>query len=627
MLALGTLAVLATLGPMTLRQAPGPPRGVASATASGFAPPANSLAILPLRLLSADGDVKWQAAGIIESLWHNLVRYKSLRVTSMRSTSVFDAKDRSLDDIARRLNVALIVDGSIQQVADQVHLLLSLYDAKDRRFVWSNRFDFAASDLLAGEDATARETLVQLQLRLAIDHSPALQQRGTRNLVAYTLYLKGSNHLKKFESPAARKFFEQAIAHDPGFVRPYAALVQAYDQMLVRGLISTDEYLASARPLVQKALQLDRQLPEVRLAVASLRATQDDIEGEVDVLKNTIETAPSYAPAYLWLGAVRWRQGRRREAAGLFKLAYEIDPMHQNAVIFHAASLLNFGDMQQGMRLLEQTWRVNPSSSILSSLQAHLLGYGEVAQALHWTRVGMQQHLVDHRNYPFAALAYTRLGQFQRAEAWLTAAGVRPYSTRIVTGAWAYDRLCQDKHVHVERLAPKTERPLGSTVLLTLRANHSRRFADRLSNYVLSDHRRYYAGGELLSITAYLMHYYRSHGQDAKLQRVSAFGRDMLARFVQMGLHGYPPATYSFAQISAELGDTRGALRWLETAVKEGWNDSCLLDHDPTMNTLRQRPAFSRLRQRVNASLDAQRQLLGANPPMPSSNEPGNHQP
>ncbi|MHA7873028.1 MAG: TIR domain-containing protein, partial [Hyphococcus sp.] len=201
--------------------------------ASGEAPPATlnvpaadagvSIAVLPFADMSPEGNQEYFADGLSEELLNVLVRVDGLKVASR--TSSFALKDQilSIGEIAERLNVNHVLEGSIRKMDNRVRITAQLIDARDDKHMWSETYDRHLSDIFRIQDEIATAVVDALRDELGISEAEEIVIKpATENLTAYDAYLKARDlYLARGKANVVEsmRLFEHAVEIDPDFAR------------------------------------------------------------------------------------------------------------------------------------------------------------------------------------------------------------------------------------------------------------------------------------------------------------------------------------------------------------------------------------------------------------------------
>lgn len=295
-------------------------------------PSDKSIAVLPFENLSHDPDNAYFAEGVQEEILTRLAKIADLKVISRTSTQHFKSSPDDLPQIARRLGVAHILEGSVQKAGDEVRVNVQLINAASDAHLWAETYDRRLNDIFGVESEIARTVAETLQAKLTGYERHAISMRPTNNPAAYEDYLKGRYFWNKRtgeDFKTAISYFEQAIEKDPGFALAYAGLADTYVLLPAFTWKAPQDAMPQAKVAAQKALELDDTLAEAHTSLAMvLRVYDFDYARALAEFKRAIELNPNYALAHYWFGThVLSALGRFDDAIAEVKHALELDPL------------------------------------------------------------------------------------------------------------------------------------------------------------------------------------------------------------------------------------------------------------------------------------------------------------
>jgi TolB-like protein len=338
---------------------------------------------LPFANLSADKENEYFSDGLAEEMLIALSQVEGLRVAARSSSFSFKGKNTEMSEIASKLHVANVLDGSVRRAGNRVRVTVQLVDARNGFQLWSERYDRQMEDIFAVQDEIACAIANQLKLTLGAGVKPA-----TQNLEAYELYLKG-RHLCSQRSPSSvrlgMKCFQQALEFDPGSALAWSGLADCYGILRVYGWISHEESQPPARAAVTKAVELAPELWEVNFS----RAIYDfyfvtNWREAGPHFKKALEINPRSSLAQAYYGIFLALDRRLEEALAHVTLACQLDPL---SPFIHGLSSLSFftsGQFEPALRLAQQA----------EELQADYL-FGNWAKGLSLCILGRNDEAVE----------------------------------------------------------------------------------------------------------------------------------------------------------------------------------------------------------------------------------------
>jgi serine/threonine-protein kinase len=312
-----------------------------------------SIAVLPFANLSADKENEYFSDGLAEEILIALSQVECLRVAARSSSFSFKGKAVETGEIASKLRVANILDGSVRRAGNRVRVTVQLVDARNGFQLWSERYDRQMEDIFAVQDEIARAIAEQLKVTLGAGVKPA-----TKNLEAYELYLKG-RHLCSQRSPSTvalgMKCFQQAIELDPQFALAYSGLADCYGILRVYGWISHEGGKAPALAAVSRAATLAPELWEVNFSRAFYTFYFVSCWREAGShFQKAIEINPRSSLAHAYYGMFLALDRCPEEALAHVALACQLDPL---SPFIHGLSALSFvisGRSELALRYAQQ---------------------------------------------------------------------------------------------------------------------------------------------------------------------------------------------------------------------------------------------------------------------------------
>jgi TolB-like protein/Tfp pilus assembly protein PilF len=261
-------------------------------------PLSESIAVLAFENMSADPEQEYFSDGISEEILDQLAKVQELRVISRSSAFSYKGRDINLSDVARELNVAHILEGSVRKDGHRVRITAQLIDARSDTHLWSETYDRTLDDIFAVQNEIAVSVVDKLKIAILGE----LKQVEKTDPEAYTLYLHGRHLMSLSTEVSLRKALatlKESLAIDPGYSPAWLSLGKTYDRLSTFRAMPTEE----ADPL-------------------SLAA-----------IKRSLELSPDSGRAH---DALAWRYfnyiGDLETAATHFERAMELEPTNTNIV-------------------------------------------------------------------------------------------------------------------------------------------------------------------------------------------------------------------------------------------------------------------------------------------------------
>jgi TolB-like protein/Tfp pilus assembly protein PilF len=216
-----------------------------------------SIAILPFDNMSGDPEQDYFSDGITEDIVAELGKYREFLVISRNSSFQFRGKAHDPAEVARKLAVQYIVDGSVRKIGNRVRIAVQLIDAPSLAHIWGEHYDRELDDIFAIQDEITRMIATRLarQARTAI--ASRSRARPTDNMSAYEFYLRALQLAAVYDAAhEAEPFLRQAVKLDPRFAAAHAML-GVVETLKFFWVYYNPHYLHSALEMARTALQLD----------------------------------------------------------------------------------------------------------------------------------------------------------------------------------------------------------------------------------------------------------------------------------------------------------------------------------------------------------------------------------
>ena len=317
-----------------------------------------SLAVLPLENLSSNSE-DYFADGMTDELITDLAQISALRVISRTSVMPYKGVRKPLPQIARELNVDAVVEGTVLHSGKQVRITAQLIRAPADKHLWAQSYEGDVSDTLALQKKVARAIVEQIRIKLTPQEDAVLENVKVVNPEAYENYLKGRYFWNKRTADGLKKatyYFNRAIEGDPNYSLPYTGLADIHQ---------LSDHPQLAREEVQKALDLDDQLPEAHNSLARLLYLFNrDWEGADREFKRALELDHNYAPAHHWYSMYLAVEGRKEQALAEAQKASELDPLSPVVGANLAKILQEAGQNDKAIEQAKKTLDLEPDSAV-----------------------------------------------------------------------------------------------------------------------------------------------------------------------------------------------------------------------------------------------------------------------
>ncbi|MBE9548660.1 MAG: hypothetical protein IMF09_04575, partial [Proteobacteria bacterium] len=330
-------------------------------------PTDKSIAVLPFENRSTNEEDEFFTTGIHDDMLTQLAQISSLRVISRTSVVQFKHTSKSIREIAELLGVATILEGGVQRAGNQVRINMQLIDAATDAHLWAETYDreLTANNIFTIQSEIAAAVTQAMRATLSPEEQSRMADVPTQNMAALEEYFKGRAELDQRTRPsieAARRWFEHARQLDPGFALALAGEAQAImflsDSGTSYGDIPTIETTEMARPLLETALQLAPNDPQVLAVYGMLEGNEDNTSTELEYYARSLALNPSSGEVLNWNRMALLGAGRMKEALETNIHMLEVDPMSMITLFNGIVSLPNtpYDDDQKIEALLQRLY-------------------------------------------------------------------------------------------------------------------------------------------------------------------------------------------------------------------------------------------------------------------------------
>ncbi len=383
--------------------------------------PSNRLAVLPFVNMSADPENEYFSDGITEELLNALTKVEGLQVTSRTSVFAFKGKNDDIRDIAIKLNVDKILEGSVRKSGNRVRITAQLINAADGYHLWSENYDRNLTDIFEVQDEISAIITNKLRENFApTQQNEPLVKVPNKNIEAYTQYLRALHYWNKVTPADTRKAiecFEKAIELEPEYAQAYAMAAGAYSNLGATGQMLPQQAFEIVRRYADKALALDSLIAEGHIAKASLYLFYEWKWQESYVaLRKAITLNPGATAAYQLLAFYYIIMGQKEDAIKIMEEAVRIDPLSPIMNQFLGNAYIFAERYDDAIRKADMLLEMNPEMRISIELKAWATGMkGDWKKALE-----LFEEVHRLTNHPLKGLmgvgyAYAMLGQKEKA--------------------------------------------------------------------------------------------------------------------------------------------------------------------------------------------------------------------
>ena len=345
--------------------------------------------------MSGDAEQEYFSDGISEDITTDLSKVSALGVVARNTAFTFKGKSVNVCEIAQKLGVSHVLEGSVRKAGERVRITAQLIDGASGDHVWAERYDRDLDDIFAIQDEISKAIVSALKLKLLPHEKKAIEQRGTTSAEAYNLYLLARQYWVTGNFGDVRReervmrICGRAVQLDPYYAQAWALLAFAQSTLHYCFGSEVDDGFVAAHA----ALSIDSNIAEAHCAVAR-RLEEKLLFAEADAkMETALRLDPDSWDVNKEIARVYMRDGRIADAARYFE---------------RAVSLMD-SDVQSWARLV-------------TCYQA--LGDAPRMRKAAETAVAQSEQVLAHdpsngAALSFGARGYAALGEIERAKEWM----------------------------------------------------------------------------------------------------------------------------------------------------------------------------------------------------------------
>ena len=350
-----------------------------------------SIAVLPFSNLSGDAEQDFFADGMTEDLITALSKIRWFFVIARNSTYVYKSHAVDMTELGNDLGVRYVLEGSVRKSGKRVRVSAQLIEASSGRHVWAERYDRELDDMFALQDEMTETIVRAIEPELGSAERERAIRKPPESRSAWDLFQRGLWHHYRFtkeDNAKGQHFFQQAIAADPTFAQPMAALAHAHYWDVLLGFVDDAQAtLAEALGYARQALSLDDKEPLAHFALGRIHTLRGELDTAIAELNQATELNPNCAYTHYGLGMALMLDGNPSMALDSIDTAIRLNP--------HDPSIWTF----------------------MSGRALALLVTEKFAEAAEWARRSVRSATAGVWAYGIEAAALGHLGRKREASA------------------------------------------------------------------------------------------------------------------------------------------------------------------------------------------------------------------
>ena len=385
-----------------------------------------SIAVLPFINDSPVDSNKYFINGIMEEVLNNLQKIGDFsRVLSRTSTDQYKDKPRpTIPEIAKKLNVNYLVEGSGQKYGNKFVLRVQLIASKNERHLWGKSYTrdiHQTSDIINIQSDIAQAIAAELKAIITPAEKQKIEKIPTENTEAYENYLLGLHYYNKGTEEnllRAIDYYKNAINNDPGFALAYTGISWAYMGLVFGANWSPDEVYPKAREAALKALELDNNLSEAHVALANIKFYNDwDFKTAEKEFEIAIGLNSNNSTAFSDYAHLLYVSCRFKEALDRIRQALVLDPNSEGLKFWSGFYLYEAFKTDSSIIILKKGVEKDPSNA----RRHYILGYiylqnGDYIKSIQELEKAIELDSIPQPYYLYLGIAYSKAGKLDETK-------------------------------------------------------------------------------------------------------------------------------------------------------------------------------------------------------------------
>lgn len=386
----------------------------------------NSIAVLPFEDMSPHKDQEYFCDGMTEEILNGLTHIGNLKVIARTSAFMFKGKNEDVREIARKLGVKTLLEGSVRKAEKKLRITVQLINASDGSHIWSETFDRNLEDVFAIQEDISLAIVDHLKIKLIGKEKEAITKRHTVNLEAYNLYLKGMHCANLFTAEGLKEalsYFEESLKLDPNYAKAYCGLGYNFCKMTFFGAMPPEKGYPIAIKYLKNALDIDHDIAEAHAMMGSyieaiyhwnFNAAEKEFKIALEINPNCPEVHHLYS---YFLGFLDNTEKNIKEA----QKAVELDPLSSLFISNLGAAYYHGGQADKAIDLLKKTLKMNPDDWLTIYHLGHAYEIqSRIEEAISEYKKAVKLTAGDPLPLSSLAVAYYLNGDYEKAEKRIT---------------------------------------------------------------------------------------------------------------------------------------------------------------------------------------------------------------
>ncbi|MER9343955.1 adenylate/guanylate cyclase domain-containing protein [Mesorhizobium sp. M0601] len=386
-----------------------------------------SIVVLPFTNMSGDPEQEFFADGLTEDIITELSRHHELFVISRNSSFVYKNRAVNVREVAEKLTVQYLVEGSVRKIGDRVRVTVQLIDTANDAHIWADKYDRKLDDIFAIQDEVTAAIAATLPGRVEAAQRDQLARAKPANMAAYECVLaaKVLHHRSTIaDNERAQTLIERAVTLDPDYAHAHAWRACILGQAWVHNWCEDrDAIWNNIMAALDRALALDNNDADVHRILAAVNVNNNELTTARYHQERALALNPNYDLVVVQQGELLTWLGRPEEGIEWIRKAMQLNPHHPERFWSHLGKA-HFAARQYG-EAIEAFMHLSTMDSAQHAFAAACYGWlgDEIAAAAHLGKIRTLDPQFDLDSF-IATLHYAQESDVQHVREGLLKAGI-----------------------------------------------------------------------------------------------------------------------------------------------------------------------------------------------------------
>jgi adenylate cyclase len=345
-----------------------------------------SIAVLPFDNMSNDPEQEYFSDGLVEDLITDISKISGLFVIARNSSFAFKGQAIDVKEIAHKLGVKHVVEGSVRKMGSKLRINAQLIDAASGGHIWAERYDGDMENIFEFQDDIRDQIVAALKVSLTPAEQNEAERHLTDNVEAYELFLRARTVFFQFNPQAfdtCISLYKQAIEIDPGFAAAYANLAMPLQTGWSFAWPGYDDALEKALNFAEKAVEIDSDLGLAHARLAWVQGFMRQYESAVANFERAIELSPNDAEAHAYFAQLLNWVGDPERSIEMTLMSVRLDPLlPPNCAMHWGEALYHLNQFDEAVEKLQDCIERAPAFFVAHLILGALYGeLGKVEEA------------------------------------------------------------------------------------------------------------------------------------------------------------------------------------------------------------------------------------------------------